>query len=224
LKTINQGEVGVVLQFGRYVRTLPPGRHHYNLASEQVVVVDMKTVTLDLPQQEMITADNLTVKVDGVCYFKVFDAYKAVFNVDNYFMALKNLASVMFRTVVGEHTLAEVFAERQKISLRMSHLLDDATNDWGIKVDRVEMKGIEMDPTMQRAMAAKTEAAQEAEAKIIQARAQRDSSLILSEAAKKMESEPMAMKLQWFETLRVISFQGKNTTIIVPDKVEAGGP
>lgn len=224
LITISQGSVGIVMKFGRYERTLGPGRHHFNIMAEKVISINLKTVCLDIPYQEMITADNLVVSIDAVCYYYVFDACKAAFSVDDYPYALTNLANVMLRTVLGEHTLGEIFASRQKLNERLRLLLDEASDPWGIRVERVEIKGIEIDKLMQRAMAAKAEAHQEAEAKIIQAKAQRDSAKILAEAASNMESQPVAMKLQWFETLRIISTQGKNTTVILPDRVEAGGP
>merc|ERR1712217_160791 len=134
--------------------------------------------------------------------------------------ALGNLAQVTLRTVLGEHTLADIFASRQLINSRLQELVDEASDPWGIKVSRVEMKGIEIDDKMQRAMAARAEALQEAEAKVIQAKAQRDSSTILTEAATKMNERPSSVKLQWFETLRIISTQGKNTTVIVPDSID----
>lgn len=222
--TINQGSVGLVTKFGRYQRLLGPGRHRFNLFAETVKRVNLRTVCLNIPSQEMITADNLVVKIDGVCYYHVFDACKAAFEVDNYPHALSNLANVVLRTVLGEYSLAEIFTQRQRLNERLWQLLDEASEPWGLRVERVEIKGIEIEKRMQRAMAAKAEAQQEAEAKIIQARAQRDSAKILAEAASNMEERPMAMSLQWFETLRVIATQGKNTTVILPDKVEAGGP
>lgn len=222
LISISQGHVGVVTEFGRYVRTLPPGRHRFNIMSEQVFPVSLKVVCLDIAPQSVMTKDNLTVAIDAVCYYNVFDAQKAVFSIDNYPFALANLAQVTLRTVLGEHTLAEIFAERQRINQRLKALIDDASDAWGIQVGRVELKGIGIDDKMQRAMAAKAEACQEAEAKIIQAVAQRDAATILAEAAERMFSQPIALKLQWFETLRIITTQGRNTTIIVPDGMDCG--
>merc|ERR1719210_3295170 len=167
-----------------------------------------------------MTKDNLTVSIDAVCYYQVYDAEKAIFVIEKYPFALGNLAQVTLRTVLGENTLAEIFAERQKINGRLQELIDEASDPWGIKVTLVEIKGIEIDDKMRRAMAAKAEAQQESEAKVIQASAQRDSASILAEAAEKMSEQPAAMKLQWFETLRVISTQGKNVTVVVPDTVE----
>merc|ERR1712217_908793 len=134
--------------------------------------------------------------------------------------ALGNLAQVTLRTVLGEHTLADIFASRQLINSRLQELVDEASDPWGIKVSRVEMKGIEIDDKMQRAMAARAEALQEAEAKVIQAKAQRDSSTILTEAAAKMEEQPTSMQLQWYETLRIISTQGRNNVVIVPEGMD----
>merc|ERR1740121_3592938 len=129
------------------------------------------------------------------------------------------LIQVTLRTVLGEHSLSEILTDRQKLNIRIQELLDHGSQPWGLQVERVELKGIDIDDKMQRAMAAKTEAHQEAEAKIIQAKAQRDSAMILVDAARKMDANPGAMKLQWFETLRIIATQGNHTTLIVPDNV-----
>jgi regulator of protease activity HflC (stomatin/prohibitin superfamily) len=220
LATIPQGAVGVVTQFGKYARTLAPGRHHFNIMAESVIEVNLKTVCLDIAPQEVMTKDNLIVFIDAVCYYKVADAMKATFYVENYTFALAKLAQVTLRTVLGEHTLADVFGDRMRINQRLQELIDEGSEPWGIQVERVELKEVKMHETMQRAMAAKIEAKQEAEAKLIQARAQLGAATILSEAAEKMASQPAAIQLQWFETLRIISTQGKNTTIIVPDQVD----
>jgi len=220
LITINQGDVGVVKEFGKYTRTLPPGRHVFNIMSENIVPVNMRTVCLDVPSQMLMTKDNLTITIDAVCFYKVFDAPKAVFSVEHYAYALGMLSQVTIRTVLGEMLLSEVLGERQMINSRLRALIDESTDPWGIKVDRVELKDIRISDQMQRAMGAKAEAVQEAEAKIIQANAQKDAAGILSDAAKSMSSEPNALKLQWFETLRIIATQGRNTTIIVPDNIE----
>jgi len=219
LITIQQGSVGVVTEFGRYTKTIPPGRHTFNIMAESIVPISMRTVCLDVPAQSLLTKDNLNVRIDAVGFYQVFDAQKAAFSVENYPHALCMLAQVTIRSVLGEMTLAEVLCGRATINSRLRLLLDESTDPWGIKVDRVELKEIGIDPSMQRAMAAKAEAHQEAEAKIIQANAQLNSSKVLAEAAASMSENPSALKLQWFETLRIISTQGKNTTIIVPDNI-----
>jgi len=221
LATVQQEHQGIVTKFGRLDRILPSGRHKYNICSETVVPISLMEQVIDVPHQEMMTQDNLMVKVDAVCYYRVEKADLAYFEVNSYPYAVMQLIQVTLRTVIGENTLAEVLSERQKLNMRVQELIDKGTDPWGIRVTRVEMKSIDIDNGMQRAMAAKTEATQEAEAKLIQAKAQRDSALILVDAASKMESNPGAMKLQWFETLRIIATQGQNTTIIVPDSVDA---
>jgi len=222
LATIQQGYVGLVTSYGRFARELPEGRHKFNIMSETVIPINKMVNTIDVPHQEVMTQDNLMVKVDAVCYFKVVDARKAYFEVSDYTSAIMQLIMVTLRTVIGENTLNEVLLERTKLNARVSDLLSASAAAWGVDIDRVEMKSIDIDDKMQRAMAAKTEATQEAEAKIIQARAQRDSAMILVEAAQKMDSHPGALKLQWFETLRIIATQGQNTTLIVPDTVQTG--
>lgn len=218
--TVQQGSVGVVTSFGRFNRILPPGRHRFNIMAETVLPVSLKVTCLDVPPQEVMTADNLTIKIDAVTYYKVFDAQKATFAVESYKHSLANLAQVTLRTVLGEHTLAEQFKSREKINARLKELIDEASDPWGIQVNRVEIKSIEIDPSMQRAMAAKAEAGAEAEAKIIQAKAQRDASSILADAAGQMESQPAALKLQYMETLRIISTQGRNSVVIVPEMMD----
>jgi len=221
LATVQQEHQGIVTKFGQLDRILPAGRHKYNIMSEKVTPISMMEQVIDVPHQMMMTQDNLTVQVDAVCYYKVEHAELAYFEVNNYEYAVMQLIQVTLRTVIGENTLAEVLSERQKLNMRVQELIDKGTDPWGLRVTRVEMKSIDIDPAMQRAMAAKTEATQEAEAKLIQAKAQRDSALILVEAAAKMEANPGAMTLQWFETLRIISTQGQNTTVIVPDSIDA---
>jgi len=217
LVTVDQGFVGLVSSFGKYSHMLHPGRHRYNMMAETVFMVNMKTVSLDLPPQRVMTKDNLEIKIDAVCIYNVFDPEKAMFAIENYPYALSMLAQVTLRTVAGEHSLAETFSERTRINERITQLTDEASDPWGIKVQRVELKGLEISETMQRAMAARAEADQEAQAKIIAARAQREAASILTEAADKMEQQPGALQLQWFETLRIIATQGKNSTVIVPN-------
>jgi len=221
LATVQQEHQGLVTKFGRLDRIVPAGRHKFNIMSESVIPISLMEQVIDVPHQEMMTQDNLMVKVDAVCYYRVEKADLAYFEVNSYPYAVMQLIQVTLRSVIGENTLAEVLGERQKLNMRVQELIDKGTDPWGIRVTRVEMKSIDIDNGMQRAMAAKTEATQEAEAKLIQAKAQRDSALILVDAAAKMESNPGAMKLQWFETLRIIATQGQNTVMIVPDSVDA---
>jgi len=220
LFTVQQGYVGIVTEFGRYHHTLPPGRHTFNIMSEQIKPMNMRTVCADIPAQQVMTKDNLSVLADAVCFYNVFDAQKAAFGVDNYAYAISMLSQVTIRTVIGELLLSEILSSRHVINARLKTLIDEATDPWGIKVDRVELKEIKISEQMQRAMGAKAEAGQEAEAKIVQANAQKDAAVILKQAAMEMAGEPNAIKLQWFETLRIIATQGRNTTIIVPDNIE----
>merc|ERR1719296_60023 len=204
--TIEQGYVGVVTQFGKFHHLLPPGRHRFNIMAEQVIPVSLKVRCLDVHPQELMTADKLTIKIDAVCFYRVFDAQKATFAVENYEFALGNLA--------------QVFGQRQKLNTRLRQLIDEASDPWGVKVANVEIKGIEIDRQMQRAMAAKAEANQMAEAKIIQSRAQNDAAKIIQSRAGQMEEQPAALRLQWMETLRTISTQGKNPCVIIPEHMD----
>merc|ERR1740129_710589 len=218
---VEQGWVSVVTRFGRFNRILPPGRHRYNTMAETIIPVNLKTCCLDIKPQEVMTADNLSIKIDAVCYYRVLDAKKATFSVDNYKFALSNLAAVTLRTVLGEFTLGQIFANRSQLNARLKTLIDEASDRWGIQVGRVEISDIALDKQMQRAMAAKAEANAQAEAKVIQARAQRDASSILAEAAQFMEGQPASIQLQWMETLRIVATQGKTSTIIIPPNMES---
>uniref|UniRef100_A0A7S1WFL9 Band 7 domain-containing protein n=1 Tax=Alexandrium catenella TaxID=2925 RepID=A0A7S1WFL9_ALECA len=216
--TIQQGFVGLITKFGKFDRLLPPGRYAYNIMSEQIMSVSLKTICLDVPPQNVITADNLSIGVNAVCYYRVVDACKAMFEVDDYSMAISQLAQVTLRTVLGEHSLTEVLTARSTLNARVTQLIDEETDKWGIKVLSVEMKDVQIPEGMRRAMAAVAESSREGEAKIISAKAQRDSAEILADAASKMKGDPVALQLQWFDTLQKIA-QEKNSTIIVPDSL-----
>eukprot|EP00913_Durusdinium_trenchii_P000270 g244.t2 len=183
---VDQGSVGVVLRFGKFDRMLEPGRHQFNVAVEQVLVVPLKIACIDVQPQMVMTKDNLTVTIDAVCFYRVLDATKVLFEVQNYKQALTNLVQVTMRTVVGENSLSEIFAQRPRLNARITELIDAATGPWGIEVSQVELKEVQIQQSMQRALAAVAEAQQEAEAKLIQAKAQRESASILAEASKAM--------------------------------------
>lgn len=217
---VDQGSVGVVLRFGKFDRMLDPGRHQFNVAVEKVMIVPLKIACIDVQPQMVMTKDNLTVTIDAVCFYRVLDATKVLFEVQNYQQALSNLVQVTMRTVVGENDLSEIFAQRPRLNARITELIDAATGPWGIEVSQVELKEVQIQQSMQRALAAVAEAQQEAEAKLIQARAQRESASILAEASKAMGNDAAALQLQWFETLRIIATQGKNATVIVPDRID----
>jgi len=217
---VQEGCVGVVQRFGKYKRLLAPGRHLFNIAAERVRVVPLKMMTMDVRPQTVITKDNLTVRIDALCFYRVEDAVNALFAVDDYKYSLGALVQVTMRTVLGENTLDELFSQRKKINERITELISKNATPWGINVGQVELKEVEIPAEMQRALAAVVEARQEAEAKLIQAKAQRESASILAEAASRMAGDPAALQLQWFETLRIIATQGKNATIIVPDRID----
>eukprot|EP00735_Rhodelphis_limneticus_P002059 TRINITY_DN127_c0_g1::TRINITY_DN127_c0_g1_i1::g.14409::m.14409 TRINITY_DN127_c0_g1::TRINITY_DN127_c0_g1_i1::g.14409 ORF type:complete len:295 (+),score=81.71,sp/O28852/Y1420_ARCFU/42.53/4e-52,Band_7/PF01145.20/2.3e-32,Band_7_1/PF13421.1/0.0051 TRINITY_DN127_c0_g1_i1:71-955(+) len=214
--TILQGHVGVVTVFGKFDRLIPPGTYSYNIGSEAIIPVCLKTVTLDVPEQNVMTKDNLTVRINAVVYFRVFDAKKALYSVANYRYATNNLAQCTLRTIIGENTLADLFNARKMINARLTELIDRDTDDWGIKVLSVEIKDVMIPDQMQRAMAAVAEASRDAEARVINAKGNLAASEILAEAADQMSLNPMSMHLQWFDTLQAIA-QERNHTIIVPD-------
>mmetsp|Transcript_14501 Transcript_14501/g.36737 ORF Transcript_14501/g.36737 Transcript_14501/m.36737 type:complete len:360 (-) Transcript_14501:51-1130(-) len=215
---VEQGWIGVLTRFGVYERQLPPGLYVYNCMSQNVVHVCMKMQTIEVPRQAAMTKDNLSVQVDAVTFITVVDPSSAVFQVENYPYAVKTLAASTLLRVIGEHDLMELFRDRSRINAALTHVMQEKTAGWGVQVAGVEMRDITIADAMQRAMAQIAEANREAEAKVIVAQGQRRAASILADAAAEMGREPLAMQLQWFETLRSISAE-KNSTVIVPDSV-----
>ncbi|CAK0906478.1 unnamed protein product [Prorocentrum cordatum] len=187
---------------------LPPGRHRFNIVSEKVAVVNMKSVCLDIPPQRMMSKDNMEMKPDAVCFYNVFDPQKAIFAVQDYADALNHLATVTMRTVASETSLAEMFSERPRINRRIAQLIGDASERWGIRVHSFHLRGIEVSERMQRALAARAEAGLEAQAVFVAACARGSAASILSEAAERMAGQPGALRLQCFdEALRAVAAQ-----------------
>eukprot|EP00930_Biecheleria_cincta_P098787 TRINITY_DN90435_c0_g1_i1.p1 TRINITY_DN90435_c0_g1~~TRINITY_DN90435_c0_g1_i1.p1 ORF type:complete len:317 (+),score=42.33 TRINITY_DN90435_c0_g1_i1:105-1055(+) len=215
---VDQGWVGVTTRFGVFETTLGPGLYVLNPATQAVQKVCMKMQTFEIPRQAAMTRDNLSVQVDAVTFVTVVDPFLALFHVEDYHRAVKTLAASTLLRVIGEHDLQDMFHDRAKINDAMTRIMQDKTSGWGLKVASVEMRDITIAETMQRAMAQIAEANREAQSKVIVAEGQRKAAFVFAQASDAMEQHPMALQLQWFETLRQIAAE-KNSTVIVPDSV-----
>jgi regulator of protease activity HflC (stomatin/prohibitin superfamily) len=185
--------------------------------------VSLRLVTLDVPPQDVITRDNVSIKVNAVVYYRVMDANNAIVEVENYAYATTQLAQTTLRSVCGQAELDELLAEREKISLRLQEILDKDTDPWGIKVSKVEIKHIDLPPEMQRAMAKQAEAERERRAKVIHAEGEHQASTKLSEAANVLSKDPAALQLRYLQTLSEIATE-KNSTMIFPIPIDLFKP
>ena len=215
IKIINEYERGVVLRLGRIQRARGPGVNFLIPIIDKMRKIDMRTITMDVPPQDVITRDNVSVKVNAVVYFRVIDVNKAVIEVENYLYATSQLAQTTLRSVCGEAHMDDLLVKREDINLRLQEILDTSTDPWGIKVSMVEIKHIDLPPEMQRAMAKQAEAERERRAKIIAAEGEFQASAKLAEAAGVLGKEPQALQLRYLQTLREISTE-QSSTIIFP--------
>ena len=184
-----------------------------------MVKVDLRTVVFDVPTQDVISRDNVSVKVNAVLYFRVVDPEKAIINVENYFEATNQLAQTTLRSILGQHELDEMLASREQLNLGIQKILDEQTDGWGIKVTNVEIKHVDLDESMIRAMAKQAEAERERRSKVIHALGEFEASEQLVAAAKKLEESPQAIQLRYMQTLTEISGEG-NSTIVFPLPVD----
>ena len=219
VRIVQEYERGVIFRLGRVVGAKGPGLFFIIPVIDRMVKVDLRTVTLDVPPQEMITNDNVTVKVNAVAYFRVVDPEKAIIQVENYRSATYQIAQTSLRSVIGEAELDEVLAHRDRINTKLQRIIDEATDPWGIKVSMVEVKDVELPPQMQRAMARQAEAEREKRAKIIHAEGEFQAAQQLREAADTMAGEPQALQLRFLQTLTEIAAE-KNSTVIFPVPVD----
>ena len=215
IKIIPEYERGVIFRLGRVMGAKGPGLFFIIPFVDQMVKVDQRVVTLDVPTQEAITRDNVTVKVNAVCYFRVLDPVAAVVNVANYLMATQQIAQTTLRSVLGQSELDQLLSERDEINNHLQRIIDEQTEPWGVKVSVVEVKDVELPQTMQRAMAQQAEAERTKRAKIIHASGEYEASKQLAEAAAIMATQPAALQLRYLQTLSEISAE-KNSTIIFP--------
>ena len=208
-------ERGVVFTLGRFSGVKGPGMVLIIPVIQQLVRVDLRTVVLEVPAQDVISHDNVSVKVNAVVYFRVVDPEKAIIEVVHYLNATSQLAQTMLRSVLGKHQLDDLLAEREKLNLDIQQALDAQTDSWGIKVANVEIKQVDLTETMIRAIARQAEAERERRAKIIHAEGELQAAEKLYQAAKILAQEPQAILLRYLETLTVIGAD-KNTTVVFP--------
>ena len=215
LRILREYERGVVFQLGRFWRVKGPGLVLLIPGVQQMVRVDLRTVVLDVPTQDVISRDNVSVKVNAVVYFRIVDPQKAIIEVANFLNATSQLAQTTLRSVLGKHELDEMLAERERLNLDIQRVLDAATDAWGIKVSTVEMKDVDLNETMVRAIARQAEAERERRAKVIHAEGELQASEKLLAAAQILARQPEAMQLRYLQTLNAIAGD-KSSTIVFP--------
>lgn len=216
VKILNEYERGVVFRLGKFSGVRGPGLIVLIPGLEKMVKVDLRLVTMDVPGQDIISKDNVTLKVNGVVYFKVSSPEHAIITVENYYHATAQIAQTTLRSVIGQYELDEILAHRDKINARLQEILDELTEPWGIKVTNVEVKAIDLPLEMQRAMAKQAEAEREKRAKIISAQGEFEASQKLAEAAKVLGEQKDAITLRFLETMREIGGQGNSSTTFFP--------
>jgi regulator of protease activity HflC (stomatin/prohibitin superfamily) len=223
VRVLNEYERGVIFRIGRIKGPAGPGWLILIPLVHRMVRVDMRTITLDVPPQDVITKDNVTIKVNAVVYFKVVDPNRAVVEVENYLLATSKLAQTTLRSVLGQVELDELLSERDAINHRLHEIIGSQTQAWGIKVLNVELKQIDLPLEMQRAMARQAEAERERRAKVIAAEGELQASQKLSEAAAVMQATPMTLQLRYLQTLQEMSNE-KASTIVVPLPIDLVKP
>ncbi len=215
LRILQQYERGVVFFLGKFQSVYSPGVCFVIPAIQSMVRVDMRTIVMDIPSQDVISRDNVTVKVSAVLYFRVVAPEKAIINVENYYAATSQLAQTALRSVLGRHELDEMLSERDKLNADIQKVVDSQTENWGVKVSNVEIKHIDLNETMIRAMAKQAEAERERRAKIIHAEGELQASEKLAQAAQVISAHPQALQLRYLQTLSDISNE-TSSTIVFP--------
>lgn len=213
IKILNEYERAVLFRLGRLRDIKGPGLIVIIPGIDKIVRIDMRTITMDVPPQDVITKDNVSIKVNAVVYFRVLDANAAVVNVENYLFATSQLAQTTLRSVCGQVELDEILTEREKINLQIQEILDRSTDPWGIKVSLVEVKHIDLPEEMKRAMAKQAEAERERRAKVINAEGEFQAAQKLIEAAALMGTQPMSLQLRYLQTLNQIAAENNSTTV-----------
>jgi regulator of protease activity HflC (stomatin/prohibitin superfamily) len=220
IKVLREYERGVIFRLGRLLpEAKGPGLIFVAWPIDKIVKIPLRTVTLDVPPQDIITRDNVSVKVNAVVYFRVMNAIKAVVDVENYLYATSQLAQTTLRSILGEVVLDDLLSKRETLNTKLQNILDQHTDAWGIKVALVEVKQVDLPQEMQRAMAKQAEAEREKRAKIIHAEGEYEASEKLAQAAAVIAQEPVAIQLRYLQTLTEIGVE-KNTTVIFPIPVD----
>lgn len=213
IKILNEYERGVVFRLGRVIGAKGPGLIILIPIIDKMVKVDLRTVTMDVPAQDVITRDNVSVKVNAVVYFRVMDAVKATIEVQQYLYATSQLAQTTLRSVCGQAELDKILSEREKVNTEIQEILDMHTDPWGIKVVTVEVKQIDLPQEMQRAMAKQAEAERERRAKVINAEGEFQAATRMADAAAIIEDHPIALQLRYLQTLREVASENNSTTL-----------
>jgi len=213
IKVLREYERGVIFRLGRSIGMKGPGLILLIPMIDKMVKISLRTVAMEVPQQDVITRDNVSVKVNAVIYFRVLDATRAVLDVENYLYATSQIAQTTLRSTLGESDLDELLSSRDKINKQLQMVIDGHTEPWGIKVSTVEVKNVDLPQDMQRAIARQAEAERERRAKIINADGELQASQKLSEAAAVIAREPLAMQLRYLQTLSEIATENNSTTI-----------
>jgi len=223
IKILKEYERGVIFFLGRFQIVKGPGLIILIPGIQKMVKVDLRVIVLDVPTQDVISRDNVSVKVNAVIYFRIVDPEKAVIRVANVFEATSQLSQTTLRSVLGQHELDDMLAERDKLNTDIQNLLDARTDNWGIKVANVEIKHVDLDESMIRAIAQQAEAERARRAKIINAEAEKQAAQMLADAAKMLASEEQALQLRYLQTLKEIANE-KTNTIVFPLPIELVEP
>ena len=219
IKILREYERGVIFRLGRLIGSKGPGLIFIIPGVDKLLRISLRTVALEIPSQEVITRDNISIKVNAVVYFRVIDPNKAVVEIENYLYATSQLAQTTLRSVIGQSQLDELLSEREKINLQLQDILDKQTDPWGIKVSLVETKQVDLDTDMQRAIARQAESERERRAKVIHAQGEAEAAEKLAEAANIISVYPAAMHLRFLQTLTKVGTEN-NSTIIVPIPID----
>lgn len=219
IKVLREYERGVVFRLGRLVGARGPGIIYVIPLFEQWQKMDLRTITMDVPPQEVITKDNVTIRVNAVCYFRILNPSNAVTKIANYVYATSQIAQTTLRSILGQSELDELLSQREMINQKLQQIIDSQTDPWGIKVSVVEVKDVELPETMKRAMAKQAEAEREKRAKVIHAEGELQASEKLAHAATVISKVPVAIQLRYLQTLTEVGAE-KNTTIVFPVPVD----
>ena len=215
IKILREYERGVIFRLGRLIAAKGPGLIFIIPGVDKLLRISLRTVALEIPPQDVITRDNVSIKVNAVVYFRVLDPNKAVVEIENYLYGTSQLAQTTLRSVIGQSQLDELLSERDKINLKLQDMLDKQTEPWGIKVSLVETKQVDLDTEMQRAIARQAEAERERRAKVIHAEGEAQAAAKLAEAANIISVYPAAIQLRFLQTLTEVAAE-KNSTMILP--------
>ncbi|MGB6102234.1 MAG: slipin family protein [Pusillimonas sp.] len=219
IKVLREYQRGVIFTLGRFTGVKGPGLVFVIPVVQQMVRVDLRVVTMDVPSQDVISRDNVSVKVNAVVYFRVIAPDKAIIQVERYLDATSQLAQTTLRAVLGKHELDEMLSEREKLNIDIQHILDAQTDSWGIKVTNVEIKHIDLNDNMVRAIARQAEAERERRAKVIHAEGEKQAAQALMEAAEILATQPSAMQLRYLQTLTQVAGD-KSSTLVFPIPVD----